>query len=78
VPPKDLDLLYIALRLTLIEKVSSKMRVPVLIDDALVPGLEEPKAVLLGRMLKHLGTLTQVLQISAEPPAGVSDGIVKV
>ncbi len=64
-PPRDLDLVYLGLRLTIVEKVTAKVKVPLLIEDA--PGVEEAKRVLFGRMLRHLGTLTQVLHATAHP-----------
>lgn len=64
-PPRDLDLLYLSLRLTLIEKVSARLKVPVLIEDGLA--VDESKYPLLARMIKHLGTLTQVLHLSSHP-----------
>jgi hypothetical protein len=64
-PPRDLDLLYLALRLSIVEKVATKVKVPLLIDDA--PGIEEGKLPLFARMLRHLGTLTQVVHTTAHP-----------
>jgi len=66
-PGRDLDLMYVALRLTLIEKYSAQNKVPVIIEDAFEGLIEGPKLTLLGRMLKHLGTLTQVLHVSGRP-----------
>ncbi|MBL9038391.1 MAG: chromosome segregation protein SMC [Archangium sp.] len=63
-PGRDLDLLYTSLRLTLIEKYSAQGKVPVLIEDAFAGLIDVPKQALFGRMLKHLGTLTQVLHVS--------------
>lgn len=63
-PGRDLDLMYVALRLTLIEKYSAQNKVPVIIEDAFAGLIDGPKLTLLGRMLKHLGTLTQVLHVS--------------
>jgi hypothetical protein len=63
-PGKDLDLTYLSLRLTLVEKYSVKFRVPFILEDVLADVVEEPKRVLLGKMLKHLGTLTQVLHVT--------------
>jgi len=63
--PRDLDLLYVSLRLTLIEKVSAKVKIPVLLEDG-IP-LEESKLPLLARMVRHLGTLTQVLHVTSHP-----------
>jgi hypothetical protein len=48
------------------------------VEDALT-GLDEPKLPLVGRMLKHLGTLTQVLHVTAHPGFGqLSDGTVNL
>jgi uncharacterized protein YhaN len=63
-PGKDLDLLYVAMRLTLVEKYSTKSKVIFIIEDVFGLLLEEAKLSLLGRMLKHLGTLTQVLHVT--------------
>jgi len=65
IPSRDLDLLYLSLRLTLIEKYSARSKVPVFLDNDL--GVEEAKLGLLSRMLKHLGTLTQVVHVTAHP-----------
>lgn len=65
VPARELDLAYVAMRMTLIEKYSARGKVPVLVEDTL--GLEESKLPLLGRMLKHLGTVTQVLHATGHP-----------
>lgn len=66
-PGRDLDLMYVALRLTLIEKYSVQNKLPVIIEDAFAGLIDGPKLTLLGRMLKHLGTLTQVLHVSGNP-----------
>jgi hypothetical protein len=65
-PGRDLDLLFVALRLTLAEKAAAKVKAPLIIEG-IPPGIEEPKTGLLGRMLKHLGTHTQVLHVTAHP-----------
>lgn len=65
-PPKDLDYLHLAIRLTMVEKYSARFKLPVLIDDAL-DGVEDAKVALLARMLKHLGTMTQVLHLTPHP-----------
>ena len=64
-PGRDLDLLYLALRLTFAEKVAAKERIPLLIEGT-PSGVEPAKAGLLARMLKHLGTHTQVLHVTAD------------
>ncbi len=77
-PPKDLDLYYLSLRMTVVEKASAKAKLPLFIDDALA-SVEEVKLPLLGRMLKHLGSLTQVLHVTAHPGfPQVSDGTTNV
>ncbi|MHB8875458.1 MAG: AAA family ATPase [Myxococcaceae bacterium] len=65
-PGKDLDLFYFSVRLTLIEKYCARFKVPVLLED--LPTLVDPvKLQLLARMLKHVGTMTQVLHVSSDP-----------
>jgi uncharacterized protein YhaN len=68
IPSRDLDLLYLAIRLTLVEKYSARSKVPVLLEDGM--GVEDAKLGLLSRMLKHLGTLTQVIHVTAHPAFG--------
>lgn len=67
-PAKDLDLCYLSLRLTLIEKYATRSKVPVLMEDSL--GVDEAKLSLFSRMLKHLGTLTQVIHASGHNAFG--------
>lgn len=71
-PGKDLDLLYVAIRLTLVEKYSAKGKVIFVIEDVFGLLLEEAKLSLLGRMLKHLGTLTQVLHVTSASHNGAA------
>ena len=71
-PAKDLDLLYVALRLTIAEKAGAQTKLPVLIEDAFGGVIDASKQSLFARMLKHIGTLTQVLHVigaSQTPPA---------
>jgi uncharacterized protein YhaN len=63
-PAKDLDLLYLSLRLTLVEKYSGQTKLPVVIEDAFGGVVDSNKQGLLGRMLKHIGSLTQVLHVT--------------
>ena len=63
-PGKDLDLMYLALRLTLIEKAAVQHKLPVVIEDTFNTVLDPAKQPLFGRMVKHLGSLTQVLHVS--------------
>ncbi len=67
-PAKEADLVYLSLRLTLVEKLSVRAKLPLFIDDGLST-LDPSRAPLLGRMLKHLGTLTQVLHVAPPAPA---------
>ncbi len=63
-PGKDLDLTWLALRLTIIEKAAANQKVPVILEDTFHALLDAPKLPLLGRMVKHLGSLTQVIHVS--------------
>jgi hypothetical protein len=63
-PGKDLDLVYLAMRLTLIEKAAAQHKLPVVIEDTFNTVLDAAKQPLFGRMVKHLGSLTQVLHVS--------------
>ena len=77
-PARDLDFAYLALRLTVLEKFCARYKVPVLLEDPF-EGMEESKLPLLGRMLKHLGTLTQVLHVTQHPGfVSAADGTVSV
>ncbi|MFP2926035.1 chromosome segregation protein SMC [Pyxidicoccus sp. 3LG] len=78
IPPKDLDLYYLALRMTVVEKASARVKRPFVLEDVFA-GVEEVKLPLIARMLKHLGTLTQVLHVTGHPGfAQMSDGTVNV
>jgi uncharacterized protein YhaN len=78
-PGKDLDLMYLSVRLTLIEKYSVQTRLPVLIEDGFAGVIEAPKQPLFGRMLKHIGTLTQVLHVTgAGQTATAADTVLTV
>ncbi|MCP3142002.1 AAA family ATPase [Pyxidicoccus xibeiensis] len=77
-PPKDLDLYYLALRMTVVEKASARVKRPFVLEDVFT-GVEEVKLPLIARMLKHLGTLTQVLHVTGHPGfAQMADGTVNV
>src|SRR5260370_35921108 len=65
-PGRDLDLLYLAARFAVIERYCARSRVACLMDDVLV-GFDEAKLFLLGRMLKQLGQVTQVLHAANQP-----------
>jgi len=77
-PPRDLDTLYLACRLTLIERCGGRNKIPVIIEDLLTI-IDPAKVALLGRMLKQLGTISQVLHVTSNPefPA-MADTVVKV
>ncbi len=62
-PPKDADLFALSLRLTAVEKASARAKIPLFVEDA-IACVDEVK---LGRMLKHLGTTTQVIHATAQP-----------
>lgn len=64
--PRDADILYLATRLTLIERVSARQKLPFLIEDALP--VDDAKHALMARMVKHIGTLTQVVHVTSLPP----------
>jgi uncharacterized protein YhaN len=67
------DLVFVALRMALIERVAGYKKLPILIDDAFAT-LEPPKRALIAKMLKGIGTQTQVIHRVAEaPPAGTAD-----
>jgi uncharacterized protein YhaN len=76
---KDLDLVFLAMRLTLIEKAAAQHKLPVVIEDTFNTVLDAAKAPLFGRMVKHLGSLTQVLHVSgAGQNAAVADAPVAI
>ena len=76
-PPPLRDLVYVALRLTLLEKVASYKRVPIVIDDAFGT-LEAPRRALIAKMLKGISSHTQVIHRTVEPPAaGVADAVLQ-
>jgi len=67
------DLVFVSLRLALIERVAGYKRLPILIDDAFGV-LEAPKRALIAKMLKGIGTQAQVIHRVAEtPPPGTAD-----
>jgi hypothetical protein len=70
---KDVDLWYLSMRLTVAEKYSARSRLPVVIEDGLAGIVEDTKLPLLNRMLKHLGTLTQVLHVVGSARASEAD-----
>lgn len=78
IPPRDLDMYYLALRMVVVEKVSTRVKYPFIMEHPFV-GMDEVKLPLIGRMLKHLGTLTQVLLVTTHPGlAQMADGSVNL
>jgi hypothetical protein len=72
-PPPLRDLVYTGLRLALLERVAGYKRLPVVVDDAFGI-LEGPKRALIGKMLKGIGTQTQVIhRVAATPEPGSAD-----
>jgi hypothetical protein len=75
---RDLDWVYLALRLTVIEKSAGRQPLTVLCED-FGPALDEARLPLLGRMLKHLGSMTQVLHVTGHAVfSSASDGSANV
>ena len=74
-PPPLRDLVYVSLRLTLLERVSGYKRVPIVIDDAFGT-LEAVKRALIAKMLKGISTQTQVIHRLSEAPAPGSADVV--
>ncbi len=71
------DLVYVALRLLLLEKVASYKRVPIIIDDAFGT-LEAPRRALIAKMLKGISSQTQIIHRTVEAPAeGVADVVLQ-
>lgn len=78
-PGRDLDLVYLALRLTVIEKAAAHHKLPVVIEDTFHSVFDAPKLPLFGRMVKHLGSLTQVIHVgSAGHTASLADAAVAI
>ncbi len=78
-PGRDLDLLYLSVRLTVVEKYSAQSKLPVIIEDSFGTVIDASKQNLLGRMLKHLGTLTQVLHVTGNSQVTVAaDAVVQL
>ena len=78
-PGKDLDLVFLALRLTIIEKAAAHHKLPVVIEDTFHVVFDAPKQPLFGRMVKHLGSLTQVIHVGgAGHTASLADATVAI
>jgi hypothetical protein len=75
---RDVDWVWLGLRLTLLERLVSQEPMPVLLED-MATGMDEARLPMLGRMLKGLGGGTQVLHVTAHPVfASLSDGSLNV
>lgn len=71
------DQVYVALRLTLVERVAAYKRLPIVVDDAFGT-FEPPKRALIAKMLRGISTQTQVIHRVAErPPEGTADAVVQ-
>ena len=71
------DHVYVALRLTLVERVAGYKRLPVVVDDAF-GAFDLQKRELLARMLKGISTRTQVIHRVAERPGdGIADAVLQ-
>jgi uncharacterized protein YhaN len=74
-PPVDQDLIYLALRLALAERVAAAAKRPIVVDDPSVV-IDDAHRLLFLKMLKALGATTQVIVRAFEaPPAGVVDHV---
>jgi hypothetical protein len=72
-PPPLRDLVHVALRLTLLERVAAHKKMPVVVDDTFAT-LDAQKQKLVAKMLKGISTQTQVIhRVEAPPPAGTAD-----
>ncbi|HEY1335746.1 MAG TPA: chromosome segregation protein SMC, partial [Myxococcaceae bacterium] len=78
VDPRDIDWVWLALRLTLLERLVQADPMPILLED-MATGMDESRLPMLGRMLKALGGATQVLHVTAHPVfASMSEGSLNV
>ena len=76
-PPQLKDLAYVALRLSLLERVAADKRLPGLVDDSF-GGLEPQKRALVAKMLKAIAAQTQIIHRTGEaPPEGTADLVVQ-
>ena len=78
VDPRDLDWVWLGLRLSLLERLVTHEPLPVLLED-MATGMDEARLPMLGRMLKGLGAGTQLLHVTAHPVfASLSEGSLNV
>jgi len=76
--PRDVDWVWLALRLSLLERLVAHEPMPVLLED-MATGMDEARLPMLARMLKGLGVGTQLLHVTAHPAfASMSDGSLNV
>jgi hypothetical protein len=68
VPAKDLDLVYLAARLALVQQSASRGQMPLVVDD-LSQVFDPAKRGSVARIFKQLGAVTQVLHVSSDPGA---------
>lgn len=65
-PPTDAAWVCLALRLTLAERVLAPAKLPLFVDEGF-SGYDEARFGLVARMVKHLGTLMQVIVVTRQP-----------
>ncbi|HUM10862.1 MAG TPA: chromosome segregation protein SMC [Myxococcaceae bacterium] len=76
--PRDVDWVWLSLRLSLLERLVAQEPMPVLLED-MATGMDEARLPMLGRMLKALGGGTQLLHVTSHPVfASMSEGSLNV
>ncbi len=76
--PATRDAVYFGLKLTLIEYTDQKIKIPLIIDDALV-GIDDRRLSVFTKALKKLGVITQIIHLtSRESLQSVADNLVKL
>ena len=76
--PRDVDWVWLSLRLALLERLVAQEPMPVLLED-MATGMDEARLPMLGRMLKTIGGATQLLHLTAHPVfASLSEGSLNV
>lgn len=66
-PGRDQDLAWVAIQLTVLERYSARSKLPLVLDDPF-SFLDGPHQELAGKMVKYLGTLTQVVHRTTHAP----------
>ncbi len=66
-PGRDQDLAWLAVQLAVLERYSARSKLPILLDDPF-SFLDAPHQELAGKMVKYLGTLTQVVHRTTHAP----------